>query len=267
MPTNVELSVQCNSLEDKFKQLMQKMLTKEDLQHLATKKDLSELVTKNDLNAFEEKFTKKIDSDLNTRFTTLNEEQKKVTDKIAEDVSAINQKVEKKLSEISAKRLLDEKFNFRYDFLLVGEPEYEGPWKETPKDCLTIVKTYLDIMLPSSETVSIVDCHRYGKKSKGVHSVTGKKLCRPIIFKVGSYFDVRTIWDNMSTLKEYFKENPTKRKVYFRRHIPKAMYVQRQSLQPKFTELYDAGTEPQWKLDTKTAKYYIMNSNGTEFRD
>ena len=58
MPTNSELSSQCNSLEDKFKQLMQKMVTKEDLQRLATKKDLSVLVTKNDLNAFEEKFTK-----------------------------------------------------------------------------------------------------------------------------------------------------------------------------------------------------------------
>ena len=45
------------------------------------------------------------------------------------------------------------------------------------------------------------------------------------------------------------------------------MYLQRQSLQPEFSAEYAVGTEPEWKLDNKTAKYYIVTKHGAEIRE
>ena len=160
MPTNVELGVKCNSLEDKFQQLMSTLSTlptKDDLNKLATKDDLSELVTKKDLSSFEENFTTKINADLDTRFTKFKAEQKLITDDISLRTRNTDAKLEKKLSEINAERLLEKKYNFRCNVLLLGEPEQEkkGQWKETPKDCLKKVNKHLDKILPGgSSTIS-----------------------------------------------------------------------------------------------------------------
>ena len=70
----------------------------------------------------------------------------------------------------------------------------------------------------------------------------------------------------MGNLKQFY-DNPNERKVYFRRHIPKVMYLQRQSLQSEFTRQYAAGLQPQWKLDNKTANYYIINNQHAEFQN
>ena len=269
MPTNAELTSQLNSLQTQLTQLLKIVSTKDDLKDLATKEDIKDVVKKADFDKFKEDFAKELREELDTRFATFKSEQKATTDTIATRVNVLEDKLEAKLVEISAKRLLDEKYNFRYNFLMFGKPEREGGWNETPQDCLNYVMEYLGKMIPDPSEISIVDCHRYGKKPDDENAVTlgGKKRCRPIIFKVQNYFNVRTINDNLSNLKTYFINNPTERKVYFRRHIPKSMYLQRKELQPKFTELYKADARPKWQLDIKTAKYYIVDKHGVEIRE
>ena len=252
MPSNAELGSQLSAL----KELMKLMPTKDDIKVLATKEDLENIVTKDDLEVFKTDFKREIMDDVDARFRAFDDKQKGMVD----------EKVKKEVDKIKAKRLLDEKYNFRCNFLLIAEPENDGAWNETPKDCLDIVNKYLAKFVPDMSDISIVDCHRYGKKKEGTNSITGKAFCRPIIFKVGNYFNVRKIWDNMPNLRKYFEENPTERKVFFRRHIPKQMHLQRLSLQPKFSKLYADREQPEWKLDAETAKYYIVTKNGAEIR-
>ena len=122
--------------------------------------------------------------------------------------------------------------------------------------------------------MTILDCHRLGKPKASGESPAGtdeqstsdtRKNSRPIIFKVKDYFTVRTIRENLPKLKTYFENNPQEPKVAFRPHIPRQMYLQRKTLQSKFTELYTANLNPKWQLDVKTAKYYIKDKNEQKY--
>ena len=89
---------------------------------------------------------------------------------------------------------------------------------------------------------------------------------RPIIFKVKDFFQVRAIRDNIENLKKHFSDNPQEKKVFIRPHIPKPMFSQRAKLQARYQELYNAGQNPKWVLDRKTALYSISVNQqvGTE---
>ena len=159
MPTNAELSRDFDDIKSQFKELLSKLPTKDDLKELATKDDLKNLVTKDNLETFKDDFKKEMKDDVDTRFLAFKEEQNRL----------VEEKVKEELVEIKAKRLLDEKYNFRCNFLLIGVKEAEGSWKETPKDCLEIVNKYLDIIISGSSDITIVDCHRYGTLKDGIN--------------------------------------------------------------------------------------------------
>ena len=265
--TVAELNTDFTVLSNQFAEYLKIAPTKEDLNKLATKDDLKDVVKKDDLATFKEEITRQLNDDMNARLETFKVEQQSTTSGISNRVTALEKKLQEKLQEADAKALMQDMHSRRTNYLLLGAPEIESGWKETNKDCLAIVNSYLDKIIPNASSIHIIDCHRLGKKANDVSTLQGKPKCRPIIFKVSDLFEIRMIRDNLKNLDTYFKNNPSEGRVYFRRHLPQKMHLQRKLLQPKFTELYKAGNEPSWQLDIATAKFYIVDKHGNEIRD
>ena len=254
MVTNAELSSQFSALQKQMSKLMGMMSTKEDIAKLATKEELQK--------QFDD-FKAEIRQEIDERFAAYKQEQATVIDELRSRVLKAEGKLENRIAELDAQRLMDLKFSYRINSLLIGVPEKQGTWKETPKDCRDHVQKYLNIILPDPSQVEITDCHRLGstKPNDGDLTARGEQKARPIIFKVKNFFQIRTIRDNLEKFKPYFDENPNEKRVFIRPHIPRSMFLQRSKLQPKFQELYDAGQQPKWVLDKKTAKYRIAVKN------
>lgn len=254
MPTNAELSSQFTALQDQLSVLVKNMPTKADIDKLATKDEL-----KSEFDVFKAELRQEMDD----RFTKYKEEQAVIIEDLKLRVTKAETALTKKISELDAQRLMDLKYSYRINSLLIGIPEKEGSWKETPDDCQKHVEKVLDMFLPDSSLVQIIDCHRLGSTKPTIGDMTssGVQKARPIIFKVKDFFQVRYIRDNIDKLKKHFADNPTENKVFIRPHIPKKMLIQKNSLQPKFKELFDAGLKPKWVLDRKSAVYSIVTEN------
>ena len=263
--TNAELSVYVNSLATQWADFLKVAPSKADFDKLATKEDIQSVV-QTELATFKQEMLLEMKTEVESKFTTFTEDQARITSATNNRVGALERKFEDKLVEIDAKSLLQDMYNRRLNFLLIAELEKTGVWKETPSDCLDIVKKYLARMIPDSDSIHIIDCHRLGKKSNKKNA-QGRPICRPIIFRVQDMFEVRTIRENLVNLKKFFDENPDEHRVYFRRHLPQKMHLQRQLLQPKFSELLLAGDEPKWELDNSTAKFYITDKHGNRIKE
>ncbi len=257
MPTNAELASQLTALQDQLSNLMSVIPTTEDIKKLATKDEIK--------SEFEN-FKAELRNEFDERFAAHKAEQSIIINSLETRVANNEAKLEKKIKELDAQRLMDLKFSYRINTLLVGVPEKEGQWRETPNDCRAHVQKYLDIILPDSSQVEITDCHRLGNKkpSKGELTAGGVQKARPIIFKVKNFFQVRAIKDNLENLKKHFAANPLEKRVYIKPHLPKTMFLQRVKLQSKFQELYDAGQGPKWVLDRNTAEYRIVTKNNID---
>lgn len=260
MPTNAELSSQFAALQQQLTNFMLVMPTKDDVAKLATKEEINQLATKDEIKSEFEKFKIEIRNEIDKRFAEYKEEQSVIINDLQTRVAKNELKLEMKCKELDAQRLLDLKFSYRINSLLVGVPEKEGSWAETPSECRVHVQKYLDIMLPDSSKVDITDCHRLGnnKPKQGDLTARGIQKARPIIFKVKDFFQVRMIRDNLEKLKKHFEANPQENRVFIKPHIPKTMFLQRAKLQPEFQKLYDAGQNPKWVLDRGTAEYRIV---------
>ena len=254
MPTNAELASQFTALQDQLSVLAKNMPTKADFDKLATKDEL-----KSEFVVFRAELRKEMDD----RFLKYKEEQAVIIEDLKLRITNAETKLTNKISELDAQRLMDLKYSYRINSILIGIPEKEGHWKETPGDCQKHVEKVFDMFLPDPSLVQITDCHRLGSKKPAFGDLTssGVQKARPIIFKVKDFFQVRYIRDNIDKLKKHFTDNPTENKVFIRPHIPKKMLTQKNSLQPKFKELFDAGLKPKWVLDRKSAVYSIVTEN------
>ena len=265
--TVTELSKDVSTLSTQLADFLAVAPTKADLAGLATKADLANVVKKEDLLKFKAELKEELHKELDERFSTFRQSQTAVTNSIDGRVTVLEQTLERKIIEVEANTLKNDMNSRRTNFLLLGVPENEVNWKETEKDCLKHINKYLDIMLPDASTIEIIDCHRLGKKNDDNVTPNGAKKCRPIIFKVRDMFMVRSIRDNLSNLKDHFKNNPSESRVSFRRHLPHKMYLQRKALQPTFTRLYEAHHNPKWELDFSTAKFFIKDKYGNKFSE
>ena len=262
--TVADLNVDVAALATQWTDFLKVAPTKADLLGLATKADVKAVV-KTELETFKADMRQSLKEDMDQRFKQFKAGQDAIQKDTDTRVAALEKKLDDKIVEVDAKSRMQDMYYRRLNFLLIGEKEKEGTWKETNKDSLEIVQKYLSLMIPFDENIQIVDCHRLGKKKNELNA-QGKPICRPIIFRVADMFQVRTIRDNLKTLKKYFTDNPSENKVYFRRHLPQQMYLQRKELQPKYTELFSAGREPKWELDNNKAKFYIVDKLGNAFR-
>ena len=202
------------------------------------------------------------------RVECLEEEQKMCKKRVTD----LEKRLENEVKLAKAKRLLNDLHSRRLNYLAIGVKETPGRWSETNLDCHNTIKDlFVKMNIPDPDQIKIIDCHRLGKKPEISENliIDGKSTekCRPIIFKVADNFMVKTIKDNLPNLKQYFKNNVGENEVYFKRHIPKEMYDQRNRLQPKYSELLKAGRKPEWQLNYTTAEYYIKDNTGKFHND
>ena len=241
---------------------------KTDLDALATKADVKDMLTKEDLNDAVAVMKEEILEEVTAK---VNEAVELKHERYEQRLLAVEQKLENEVKEARASRLLHAMHSRKLNFLAIGIAEAAN-WKESKLVCCNkIEELFRKMSIPDPSLIKIIDCHRLGATPTQVKTVTvnGKVVtkCRPIIFKVADSFMVQIIRDNLPNLKTYFANHPGERHVHVKRHIPKEMFDQRGKLQEKFSELFTAGRKPEWKIDYKTAKYYIKDSNNEEFHD
>ena len=155
MPTNAELASQFTALQDQLSVLAKNMPTKADFDKLATKDEL-----KSEFVVFKAELRKEMDD----RFLKYKEEQAVIIEDLKLRVTNAETKLTNKISVLDAQRLMDLKYSYRINSILIGIPEKEGHWKETPGDCQKHVEKVFDMFLPDPSLVQITDCHRLGAK-------------------------------------------------------------------------------------------------------
>lgn len=255
-------------LQKDLAEFMKVAAKKTDLDGLATKDDLKSMLTKDDLDDAVATMKTEILEEVTAK---VNEAVELKHDDYEKRILAVEEKLEKEVKEAKASRLLHAMHSRKINFLAIGIEEAVN-WRETNLVCRTKIEDLFRKMgIPDPSLIKIIDCHRLGSVPTEIETVTVNgnvvNKCRPIIFKVADSFMVKVIKDNLSKLKTYYTNHPEERPVYFKRHIPKDMYVQRNKLQAKYSELFTAGVNPEWKIDYKTAKFYIKDSASVEYHD
>ena len=190
-------------------------------------------------------------SGLSDTVKTLNTELQEMK-KSLKHVSDGHDKIEKKISELSTRfdilegslniagqnyielqnkykqlheRLISFESQSRRDNLLIDGIAESGQ-KESPADCLRLVKNFFDkkLKLQNVEDIRIVRCHRLGHPPSTRSNSGPKARPRTIIVKFHWYGDRESVWANRKQLKQT--------KFYLSEDFPKEIVDRRKTLTP-----------------------------------
>ena len=201
------------------------------------------------INAVEERLTKqmeKVNANVKENTTNINN----ITVRVGTVETTVRELVEFKKNhedrtmEMENRSVMGEYHNMKFN-IIIENLKQEKDW-ESHDELLDVFKTFLNLIEVDSAP-SITAIHR-------LRTHSGRKPL-PLIVKVLTLKDRDNILDNASNLKSVNSTLTAPIKVY--QQIPYRMQQDKRELKTTFDDARIRGGKPKYKLDSKTARFYL----------